>query len=151
LSYFTCDQLSKDPEDPTNYYNDASWCDPSYDADYKAQNQELDHAKRVEIVHRMLRTMYDAAVYNVLLYEPDLQAYRTDRFEGWLRQPADIGPVLFSNTSPTYANLTLGESSGDGGGGLGTAGIVAIAVGGVIVIGLIGWMLSRRRTADERE
>ena len=36
----------KDPDDPTNYYNDASWCDPSYDADYKAQNQELDHAKR---------------------------------------------------------------------------------------------------------
>ena len=71
----------------------------------------------------MLRTMYDAAVYNVLLYEPDLQAYRTDRFEGWLRQPAEIGPVLFSNTSPTYAKLTLTASSGSGG-GLGTAGIV---------------------------
>jgi peptide/nickel transport system substrate-binding protein len=112
LSYFTCGQLSQDPEDPTNYYNDASWCDPSYDADYKAQNQELDHTKRVEIVHRMLRTMYDAAVYNVLLYEPDLQAYRTDRFEGWLRQPAEIGPVLFSNTSPTYAKLVPTASSG---------------------------------------
>ncbi len=70
LSYFTCDQLSKDVEDPTNYYNDANWCDPTYDADYKAQNDELDHEKRVEIVHRMLRTMYDAAIYNVLLYEP---------------------------------------------------------------------------------
>ena len=37
---------------------------------------------------------------------PDLQAYRTDRFTGWIKQPAEIGPVLFSNTSPTYARLT---------------------------------------------
>ncbi len=28
LSYFTCDQVSSDPEDPTNYYNDANYCDP---------------------------------------------------------------------------------------------------------------------------
>ena len=123
LSYFTCDQLSMDPDNPTNYYNDANWCDPSYDADYKAQKQELDRTKRIEIVHRMLRTMYDSAVYNVIVYEGDLQAYRTDRFEGWLRQPAEIGPVLFSNTSPTYANLTPAASAGDdGGGGIGTIG-----------------------------
>ena len=37
--------------------------------------------------------MYDAAAYNVLYYDPDLQAYRTDRFTGWLRQPAETGPV----------------------------------------------------------
>lgn len=150
LSYFTCGQLSKDPAEPTNYYNDANWCDPSYDADYKAQNQELDREKRVEIVHRMLRTMYDAAVYNVLVYEPDLQAYRTDRFEGWLRQPAEIGPVLFSNSSPTYARLTPTASSG-GGGGLGSGGIVAIAVVGAVALGLVAWLLGRRRSAGERE
>jgi peptide/nickel transport system substrate-binding protein len=150
LSYFTCDQLSKDPADPTNYYNDANWCDPSYDADYKAQNTELDKDKRIETVHRMLRTMYDSASYNVISYEGDLQAYRTDRFEGWLRQPAEIGPVLFSNTSPTYANLTLASSSG-GGGGLGTAGIVGIVVVGAIGVGLVVFFLSRRRSADERE
>ena len=60
----------------------------------------------------MLTTFYDSASYNVVSYEGDLQAYRTDRFEGWVRQPAEIGPVLFSNTSPTYANLTLVGSSG---------------------------------------
>jgi peptide/nickel transport system substrate-binding protein len=151
LSYFTCGQLSKDPEDPTNYYNDANWCDPRYDADYKLQNRELDPDKRRAIVDRMLRRMYAAAVYNVISYEGDLQAYRTDRFEGWIRQPAEIGPVLFSNTSPTYAALTPVASSGGGGGGLGTAGIVAIAAGGVVVLGLIGFVLMRRRSADERE
>jgi peptide/nickel transport system substrate-binding protein len=151
LSYFTCGQLSKDPEDPTNYYNDANWCDPSYDADYKAQNQELDHDKRVEIVHRMLRTMYDAAVYHVTWYEGDLQAYRTDRFEGWLRQPADIGPVLFSNTSPTYAKLTPTASSGGGGGGISGGAIAGIVVVGLLVLAGVAYFVMRRRTADERE
>ena len=151
LSYFTCDQLSSDPEDPTNYYNDASWCDPAYDADYKAQNVELDPEKREAIVHRMLRRMYDAAVYNVLYYEGDLQAYRTDRFEGWVRQPADIGPVLFSNTSPTYAALTPVASTSDGGGGIGTGAIVGIVVAAAVVLGGAALLLTRRRSADERE
>jgi len=152
LSYFTCGQLSSDPEDPTNYYNDASWCDPAYDADYKAQNTELDPAKRQEIVHRMLRQMYDSAVYNVLYYEGDQQAYRTDRFEGWIRQPAGSGPVLFSNTSPTYAALTPVEGGGDGGGGgMSTGAIVGLIVAGIAGAVLIVYFVRRRGTAGERE
>ncbi|MDH4347001.1 MAG: ABC transporter substrate-binding protein, partial [Thermoleophilia bacterium] len=135
LSYFTCGQLSKDPEDPTNYYNDANWCDPAYDEDYTAQNQELDQAKRKEIVAGMLRDFYGSATYNVLYYDGDLQAYRTDRFEGWLRQPADTGPVLFSNSSPTYANLTPIASTASDGGGISTGAIIGIVVAGVIVLG----------------
>ena len=37
-----------------------------------------------EIVHEMLRLFYDEAPYVVLFEDADLQAYRTDRFEGWL-------------------------------------------------------------------
>ena len=152
LSYFTCGQLSKDPEDPTNYYNDANWCSATYDANYKAQNQELDKDKRVAIVHEMLQEFYDSATYNVIAFDPDLQAYRTDRFEGWLRQPAEIGPVLFSNSSPTYANLTPVASSGDGGGGgLSTAAIVAIAAVGAALVALVVFLFTRRRSSDERE
>ena len=57
----------------------------------------------------MLRLFNTEATYLVLSFDPELQAYRTDRFEGWLQQPADVGPVLFTNTSPTYANLTVIE------------------------------------------
>jgi peptide/nickel transport system substrate-binding protein len=151
FSYFKCDQLSKDPEDPTNYYNDANWCDPAYDADYEAQNTELDPDTRMEIGARMLKRMYDAAVYNVILFNGDLQAYRTDRFEGWIRQPAETGPVLFSNTSPTYAALTPVAGSGGGEGGIGGATIVGIALVGLVVLAGAAWVVMRRRTADERE
>ena len=63
LSYFTCDQVSQDPKDPTNYYNDANWCDPEYDKLYKQQKTELDPAKRIEIVHEMLTRFYESADY----------------------------------------------------------------------------------------
>ena len=93
---------------------------------------------------------YDAAVYNVISYDPDLQAYRTDRFTGYVRQPAGVGPVLFSNTSPSYALLTPVAASGDGGGGV-SPGLIAGIVAAVAIIGGIVWLVLRRRSADERE
>ena len=150
LSYFKCDQVSVDASDFSNYYNDTGLCDPEYDQMYTEQNKELDKETRQTLVHDMLTRFYTAASYIVTATSPDLQAYRTDRFEGWVHQPAETGPVLFTNTSPTYWNLTPIASSG-GGGGLSTAGIVAIVVAGAIGIALVGWYLARRRTAEERE
>jgi peptide/nickel transport system substrate-binding protein len=103
LSYFTCDQVTTDVKNIL--YNDANWCSEEYDALYEQQKVELDPARRREIVHEMILMFYEAAPYAVLFEDADLQAYRTDRFEGWVKQPADTGPVLFSNTSPTYARL----------------------------------------------
>jgi peptide/nickel transport system substrate-binding protein len=105
LSYFTCDQVTYDVDEAG--YNDANWCDPAYDELYQQQKVELDPARRREIVAEMLRLFNREATYLVLLQDPDLQAYRTDRFEGWLRQPAGTGPVLFTNSSPTYENLRV--------------------------------------------
>jgi peptide/nickel transport system substrate-binding protein len=153
LSYFTCDQVSSDPENPTNYYNDANYCDPEYDKLYKQQNVELDPEKRVEIVHAMLRRMQQWGVYHVLYTYPDLQAYVKDRFTGFVKQPAKTGPVFYSNTSPSYAQLAP-VSASDGGGdddGGGSGAVIAIVIAVVLVLGLGIFFLSRRRTADERE
>ena len=70
LSYFTCDQVSTDPEDPLDYYNDANWCNEDYDALYEEQNQELDRERRVEIVHEMLTLFYDEAAYSCCTTPP---------------------------------------------------------------------------------
>jgi peptide/nickel transport system substrate-binding protein len=105
LSYFTCAELTTDPEAPG--YNDANWCSEEYDALYEQQKVELDETRRREIVAEMLRLFNRESTYLVLLQDADTQAYRTDRFEGWLQQPEGTGPVLFTNSSPTYANLTV--------------------------------------------
>jgi peptide/nickel transport system substrate-binding protein len=149
LSYFKCDRLSKDPKDPSNYYNDASWCSEEYDTLYAEQNVELDPEKRIEIVHRMLKLFYASASYAPLVYSPNLQGYRTDRFEGWVQQPATTGPVIFTNTSPTYWSLKPLESSS--GGGTSTGLIVGLVIAGAAVLGALGLVAVRRRSADERE
>jgi peptide/nickel transport system substrate-binding protein len=105
---------------------------------------------RRDLVHQMLRILYDAAVYIPIEYAPEIQAYRTDRFEGWIRQPADVGPVMFSNTSPSYFNLRP-----VGGGAGGGTNWIPIAIGAAVVLigGGVALAAVRRRGAsvDERE
>ncbi|HWM20422.1 MAG TPA: ABC transporter substrate-binding protein, partial [Ilumatobacteraceae bacterium] len=150
LSYFTCAQLTTDIESVG--YNDANWCDPRYDELYEQQKVELDRDRRIEIVHEMLRLFYEESTYIVLYEDADTQAYRTDRFEGWLNQPAEIGPVLFSNSSPSYVNLTPIEGGGGDGGGVSTGVLIAIIAAGIIVIGGGVLLVVRNRTSrDERE
>jgi peptide/nickel transport system substrate-binding protein len=98
LSYFTEAEIGN--------WNDANWSNPRYEELYLLQKQEVDPDARLAIVHEMLTVFYNDAVYFPLYYSPDLQAYRTDGFEGWVRQPAEVGPVMFSNSSPSYALLT---------------------------------------------
>jgi peptide/nickel transport system substrate-binding protein len=144
--------VAHDPKDPTNYYNDANWCDKRYDALYKQQKTELDPAKRRDIVHRMLLLFHDSDVYQVLYDEPDAQAYVKGRFTGFVRQPAGTGPVIYAQTSPSYARLTpvvATAGAGKGGGGAGT--IVAVVVAVVVVGGGALLVVRRRRSAYERE
>jgi peptide/nickel transport system substrate-binding protein len=154
VSYFTCDQVASDPKDPTNYYNDANWCDKEYDSLYKQQKVETDRAKREDLIHQMLLRFHDANVYQVLYVYPDTQAYVKGRFTGFQRQPEKTGPVIYSNSSPTYATLApmtaaSGAGSADDGGGSG--GLIAIIVAVVVVAGGVLFMVRRRRTAYERE
>jgi len=141
LSYFTEAEIGN--------YNDANWFDPAYDALYTEQNQEVDPDRRVEIVHEMLTMFHDAAVYIPMYIAPDLQAYRTDTFEGWVRQPAEIGPVIYNNTSPSYVQLTpIGANAGASDiNWLLWGGIAA----GVILIAGVFLAMRNRSTADERE
>lgn len=140
LSYFTSGELGN--------WNDANWSDPTFDQLYLEQNQELDEGRRIEIVHEMLKLFYDSAVYIPLTITPDLQAYRTDAFEGWIRQPADIGPVMFSNSSPSYHALAPVDGvSVD-------AGSLALWIGGAVIVlaAIAALVLGRRRqsTVDDR-
>lgn len=150
LSYFRCEQLTTSLD--SYGYNDANWCSDEFDALYTQQNQELDRTKRIELVHQMLRLFYDESTYVVLFEDAELQAYRTDRFTGWTRQPAETGPVLFSNTSPTYANLVPVGGGGDDDGGMGTGVLIAVIVGAVVAAGAAVLLITRSRTSrDERE
>jgi peptide/nickel transport system substrate-binding protein len=83
--------------------NDVFYANPAYDQLYQQQATELDHAKRVEIVHQAQQMFYDDCAYIVMWYQAKLQAYRTDRWTGWGDTP---GGVIFNFTRANYLDVT---------------------------------------------
>ena len=81
-------------------FSETGYCNPAYDALYAAQGIELDHATRVDQVHQMQQILIDDVVYTIPYYPQDVEAFRTDRFSGWL-----TGPVTIGLTDP--ASLTV--------------------------------------------
>ena len=67
---------------PTGY-NETGFSNARYDELYEAQGKELDHAKRVEMVHEMQAIVHENVPYIIPYYASIIQAYRVDRFTGW--------------------------------------------------------------------
>jgi peptide/nickel transport system substrate-binding protein len=65
-------------------YNETGYSNPKYDQLYVQQGTELDHAKRVKMVWDMQQIVHDDVVYIIPFYYQQVQAYRTDRFKGWV-------------------------------------------------------------------
>lgn len=89
LSVMTTDEI------PTGS-SETGYSNPEYDALYAEQAVELDFDKRVEIVWKMQEIVHDDVVYVIPYYDPNIQAFRTDRFTGWITSEAKIE---FSDTS----------------------------------------------------
>jgi peptide/nickel transport system substrate-binding protein len=154
LSTFTCDQRdSGTAKDPVAGWSDSFYCNPAYDALYQQQSNQLDPAKRAELVKQMQQMIYDDAPYIVTYYVDSLEAYRSDKWTGVQRQPTDGGNVFFQYGTYSYRNLDLVSAQEDsGGGGLATGVIVGIGVAAAaLVAGGVVAFARRRSTADERE
>ncbi len=72
--------------------NDVYYCSRHYDQLYDEQATELDHAKRLALVHQAQQFYYDDAAYIVMWYQAKLQGYRTDTWKGWT--PVNGGMIL---------------------------------------------------------
>jgi len=155
LSTFTCGKRSYE-EDGSVVANlsDSFYCNPDYDALFAAQNVETDQAKRVEIVKQMQQILYDDWPYAVTYYYDNLIAYRTDRFEGYVPQPAPDGSYLFQYGTWTYENLRP-VAAGAGGQRSGPSpAVIGSVIAGVVALGGVALLLLRRRRtagADDRE
>jgi peptide/nickel transport system substrate-binding protein len=144
LSVLTCDQIMG--------WSDSFWCNEDYSRMYQEQKTQLDIEERAATIQDMQRLAYEESPYVVFFYDNALEAYRTDRFTGWTRQPADTGSVLFSYGPYTYMNLrpvgAEGSSQGSSDGGSPAIWIiVAIAVAVVLAVAIA---LMRRGSQEER-
>ena len=106
----------------------------------------------------MQQIFYEAAPYAILAYPYQLEAFNTDKWQGWVHVPGEAvgeqqGAVLYSyNNIDTYRFVepkvaTAAEQSS---GGSNTALIVGIVIAVVVVV-LIVVLLLRRRGGHEME
>ncbi|QTX05921.1 ABC transporter substrate-binding protein [Agromyces archimandritae] len=131
-----------------------AWCNPEFDRLYAEQHSELDVDKRAELVHEMLRLHYTDVAQITLWYGKSLEAYRSDRFDGFTLMPEQDG--IIANQAGYWGYLTVepvaevsdAAATGDGG----MTG-VWIGIGAVVVLGAVAAILivRRRKSADERE
>jgi peptide/nickel transport system substrate-binding protein len=168
LSYFTCAQRGG--------WSDSWYCDPTYDKLYKEQNAETNDQRRAQIVKQMQQMLYDDAPYLNTVYDQIGEAYRSDRWEGFVPQPNPGGVLLFQYGHANYLNVAPAGSS-DGGndgatsGGSGASGDSNVStsssssssvdtgqalmfglVGVLVAAGLVGGLVAYRRAhADQRE
>jgi peptide/nickel transport system substrate-binding protein len=77
LGVMTTDQI------PTGS-SETGYSNPQFDALYMQQATEMDKAKRQQLVWQMQQIVHDDAVYIIPFYPDEVQAYRADRFTGWI-------------------------------------------------------------------
>jgi peptide/nickel transport system substrate-binding protein len=80
---------------------DAGYHNPEYDQMYLDQQLKVDDAERQKIIWQMQEMVYNDRPYIVLYYENLLQAYRSDRFTGFIPSPIGIeAGVSLLNVTP---------------------------------------------------
>jgi peptide/nickel transport system substrate-binding protein len=156
LSYMTCGQRGG--------WSDSWYCNPEYDQLYEAQHRETDEAARAEMVKQMQEILFRDAPYLVTVDTKIAEAYRCDRFEGFVPQPNPDGILLIQYGVRSYLNIypvtecgqTREAAAEAGAGGSTTAAERNRAMLGVGVFALAimacfgGLMAYRRSTADDR-
>ncbi len=81
--------------------NDVYYSNSTYDSLYDQQSAELDHAKRVELVHQMQQMYYENCAYIIMWYQAKLQAY-TNKWTGWVPTP---GGMVFNFSRANYLDV----------------------------------------------
>ena len=151
LSYFTCGQRGG--------WSDSWYCNKTYDKLYQEQGSSTDQGKREQIVKQMQQMLYDDMPYLVTVYTKIGEAYRSDRWTGFVPQPDPGGILLFQYGHANYLNLEPASassgsgSSGSDGSGSSAGQVVLILVVALLVVGgiIVLVMMRRRASAGDRE
>lgn len=70
--------------------SETGYSNPEYDELFAQQGTALDLDERVAIIHHMQEIVMEDVVYIIPYYAQAVQAYRTDRFQGWITDAGRI-------------------------------------------------------------
>jgi peptide/nickel transport system substrate-binding protein len=163
LSTFTCANRSyKDGGQVYANLSDSFYCDKQYDALNQQQSEQIDPTQRAATVKQMEKMLYDAAPYVITTYYNNLEAYRSDKFTGFLPQPEPNGSLLFQYGTASYRNIEpVSEATKSDGGGRNkpvaaedsssSGAVITGVVIAVIVVGGVVFLLMRNRRRTQAD
>lgn len=147
LSTFTTAQIMS--------WSDSQYSNPVYDRLFLLQAQAFDPADpgntahRRDLVDAMQKVLYRDDPYIVLWYNVNLQAFRTDRWAGYVPAPGDDGAPFRNQLRSTYIRLRpvraappMPEAS--------KAWVWGLVAGG-IAVAAVGFAVLRRRPLDAED
>lgn len=143
MSIFTSDQCLS--------WSDGCYSNPAFDKMYEQQHTMLDMAQRQALITKMQQFLYQQVPEIVLLNVSQLQAYRNDRFTGFVRNPTDGGPIFYASGPYSYLSIRpvsaeVAGGSGAHGGGFAWAWVALVA----ILVGVASIFITRaRRTRSD--
>jgi peptide/nickel transport system substrate-binding protein len=141
-------QLSTYTTGQCGVWSDTCYSSPEYDQLFKDQQRATTVEQRQQIVSQMQQLLYDDRPEIVLWYNNYLQAYRSDRWTGFQKQPEGNGAILFQYGH--YSDLNIrpvtgaSQSSGEG-----IPVWVWLAAAGVVLV--IGALVFARRKREEED
>ncbi|MDI1462001.1 ABC transporter substrate-binding protein [Catellatospora sp. KI3] len=156
LSVMTCDQRSYEEDgEIAAGWSDSFYCNPKFDELYAEQQTMIDAKARAQVVKDAQKLLYDDVAYSLTYYYNQTEAYRSDRFTGFVPQPSQGGILAFQYGTHSYRSIEpVTEAPGVKDAGTGTTIVVLIVAGAVVVLAvlvLVIVLVRRRKSADDRE
>jgi peptide/nickel transport system substrate-binding protein len=119
--------------------SDCFYSNPKYDELYNKQLTSVDPTARKKIIDEMQAVIYEDVPYSIMYYNKCYEAYRTDKFTGFARVPAEKGPLFYLTLNTTGFTTIKPLGKGGAGGKTGNAAlyiIVGIAAVAAVVFGI---------------
>jgi peptide/nickel transport system substrate-binding protein len=137
LSSFTSGQCG--------YWSDTCYANPEYDRLYKEQQVTLDAAERQAIVMEMQQMLYRDLPEIVLWYPNSFEAWRADRWTGFLPWPEPDGVMFWGNPYSVLNVRPVADAPTSAQSDSGLPAMVWVGAAAVLVAAIAGVVLVRRR------
>ncbi len=138
-------------------WNDCLWTDPRYTKLNSQQITTIDETKRIPIVQQMQQIFYKGAAYAIMAYPYQLEAFNTDKWQGWVHSPTQApggqqGSVIYNyNNIDTYRFVAPKVAAAAEKKPLVNWKWLGIGLGGVILLVVIMFALTRMFGKARRE
>jgi len=137
-------------------WSDGCYQNPAYDKLYEEQRAATDTQERHAIVDEMQQLLFAEAPEVILFYENDLQAWRKDRWEGFVPQPSPDGQVIYTFGPASYINIRPPAANASGSTEVAESSSssstwILIGVAALVIAALAFVVVKRRKPDEDRE